>query len=69
VADNSTDEIMDFGNGNDTLDLTSFAGLDLNDVLWTDATDTLLINTDNDAAYEVTVLIHGTFTTGDILFA
>ena len=69
VTDTSIDEIMDFGNGDDTLDLTEFADVTIGDVLWNDGTDTLQINTDGDAAYEVTVLIHGTFTTGDILFA
>jgi len=68
VLDTSVDEIMDFGNGDDTLDLTEFGHLTLSNVSWNDGTDTLLINTDADAAYEVTVLIHGTFTTGDILF-
>jgi hypothetical protein len=35
---------------------------------WNDATDTLRINTDADADYDVTVMIKGTFTTDDIFF-
>ena len=46
VIDTSVDGIMDFGNGDDTLDLTEFGHLTIGDVSWNDATDTLLINTD-----------------------
>ena len=68
VTDTSTDTITDFGVGNDVLDLTSFGDLDAGNVLWNDATDTLRIDTDQDGGYDVDVIIHGTFTTDDILF-
>jgi hypothetical protein len=67
VTDTSIDTITDFA-AEDTLDLTEFGARNSSHVSWNDGTDTLLINTDGDAAYEVTVIIHGAFTTGDILF-
>jgi serralysin len=68
VTDHSTDTITDFGNGDDVLDLTSFGDLAVSDVSWNDATDILRIDTNHDGNYDVNVVIHGTFTTGDILF-
>jgi hypothetical protein len=67
-TDTSTDTIMDF-TAEDTLDLTEFGNVSAGDVLWNGTTNKLLINTDDDAEYEVTVVIHGTFNpTEDILF-
>jgi len=68
VTDVSTDTITDFGNGNDTLDLTSFGHLGVSNVSWDDSTDVLQIDTDLNGTYDVSVVIHGTFTTADILF-
>jgi hypothetical protein len=68
VTDVSTDTITDFGNGDDTLDLTSFGHLGVSNVSWDDSTDILQIDTDLNGTYDVSVVIHGTFTTADILF-
>ena len=72
VTDTSTDTITDFGNGDDTLDLSSFDNVaGLSDVSWDDATNTLTIDSNNDNVFngdDMSVIINGTFTTADILF-
>jgi len=72
VVDTSTDTITDFGLGDDSLDLSTFANVaDVSDVSWDDGSDTLTIDTNGNNIFDandVTVIIHGTFTTGDILF-
>ena len=60
VDDGSVDTIMDFDSGNDRIDLTEVLGVDnASDVSFNAAQDKLFVNTDNDAAYEMTIIVKG----------
>jgi serralysin len=67
--DGSRDTIEDFARG-DKIDLTGIAGVDKTDVKFDGKTDTLWINTDNDAQFEMSIIVHGADVnvTRDILF-
>lgn len=68
--DGSRDTIEDFAKG-DKIDLRGIAGVDKTDVKFDAKTDTLWINTDNDAQFEMSIIVHGIDVTvaKDILFA
>ena len=56
--DGSVDTITDFATRSDRIDLSVF-DLDRSDVKFDARTDTLWINTDNDAAFEMSIIVHG----------
>jgi Ca2+-binding RTX toxin-like protein len=58
VNDGSRDTVTDFTTRFDKIDLSLF-DLDRSDVKFDAKTDTLWINTDNDAAFEMSIIIHG----------
>ena len=60
VDDGSIDTILDFATGTDKIDLTEVVGVDANDLLFDAPNDTLFVNTDDDADYEMSVIVHGT---------
>jgi len=57
--DGSVDTILDFKSGTDKIDLTEVPGLDASKVFFDSAQDALLINTDGDAAYDMTIFVKG----------
>ncbi len=57
--DTSVDTITDFVSGLDTIDLSSFAGLDDGDVAFDAASDTLKVDTNNDGVFDFTAIVHG----------
>ena len=59
AEDGSVDTILDFASRIDKIDLSDF-DVTRRDVKWDGRTDTLWINTDNDAAYEMSIIVHGT---------
>lgn len=59
VDDGSTDTVMDFESGSDVIDLTELVGVDSSDVAFESASDSLFVNTDDDAAYEMTIVVKG----------
>ena len=67
--DGSRDTIEDFARG-DKIDLRGIAGVDKTDVKFDGKTDTLWINTDNDAQFEMSIIVHGADVniTRDVLF-
>lgn len=67
--DGSVDTITDFATRSDKIDLSVF-DLDRSDVKFDAKTDTLWINTDNDAAFEMSIIVHGSDVniSRDILF-
>jgi serralysin len=59
AADGSIDTITDFKTGSDKIDLTALGDLDFSDLLFDKAQDKLFVNSDADAAYELTVIVKG----------
>jgi serralysin len=59
VDDGSVDTIKDFQSGSDVIDLTELVGVDSSDVAFDAVQDKLFVNTDNDAAYELTIIVKG----------
>jgi serralysin len=59
VNDGSVDTITDFHSGSDRIDLSEVHGLDASKVFFDSAHDTLFVNTDGDADYEMSVVVHG----------
>ena len=59
VDDGSVDTITDFESGSDVIDLTELVGVDSSDVAFDAASDSLFVNTDEDAAYELTIIVKG----------
>jgi hypothetical protein len=57
--DGSIDTILDFESGVDKIDLTEVAGVDASKVSFDSASNTLWVNTDADADYEMSVIVHG----------
>jgi serralysin len=69
VDDGSVDTITDFKSRTDKIDLTELDGVTKSDVLFDKVSDTLFVNTDNDAAYELTIIVQGDdVRVSDILF-
>ena len=70
VDDGSIDTIKDFNSGEDVIDLSEITGLDASKVAFDAATDRLFVNTDADAAFEMTVIVKGddVNVAGDIFF-
>ena len=59
AGDASVDTITDFVSGEDTIDLSFFAGLDAADVQFDAANDTLKVDTNNDGVFDFTTIVHG----------
>jgi Ca2+-binding RTX toxin-like protein len=59
VNDGSVDTIMDFKSGVDRIDLSEVAGLNASKLMFSAAQDKLFVNTDSDAAYEMTIIVKG----------
>jgi Ca2+-binding RTX toxin-like protein len=57
--DGSVDTIMDFKSGSDQIDLSELAGVDASDVTFNASKDKLFVNTDNDTAIELTIIVKG----------
>jgi Ca2+-binding RTX toxin-like protein len=69
VDDGSVDTIKDYKAGVDKIDLTEIAGVNASDVSFNAAQDKLFVNTDDDAAYEMTIIVKGDdVLVSDILF-
>jgi Ca2+-binding RTX toxin-like protein len=59
VNDGSVDTITDFKSGTDKIDLSEVPGLNASKVFFNAANDTLFINTDGDAEYEMSIIVKG----------
>lgn len=59
VNDGSVDTIADFKSGTDKIDLSEVLGVDASDLLFDAANDKLFVNTDGDAAYEMSIIVKG----------
>jgi hypothetical protein len=59
AGDTSVDTITDFVSGEETIDLSFFAGLDAGDVMFDAASDTLKVDTNNDGVFDFTAIVHG----------
>jgi len=57
--DGSVDTILDFESGTDKIDLTEVPGLDPSKVFFDSGQDTLFVNTDADADYEMSIIVKG----------
>lgn len=57
--DGSVDTITDFQSGADKIDLTEVLGVGAGDLSFDAATDTLFINTNDDAAFEMSIIVKG----------
>jgi serralysin len=59
VNDGSIDTITDFKSGTDKIDLSEVPGLNASKVFFDSGNDTLFVNTDGDAEYEMSIIVKG----------